>query len=457
MTTPRIAMYVKAGRDLGTTEMCAQNLFKPIYNSQELKTVSPSPDIRFQCVRAEAADTVGRDDPALGTTRVKVGPDLWKDALRWKWSPAQKLVGIRKVGQAPIHRDMGTPEALAEFVNDSFAKPAERNILMLWGHGGASLVALEIVRLTTGAAGIAKLANLPYKPPVTKALKSKKIAAAPHLFQAVHDLVDATNQVLGSGPGKLSLGQVATGLENGLHGKWLDALLLCECQMASLEVAYEYREYARYLIGSEELLAAAQWPHAGWLSYCAANPGQPTPALMSELLRQFENLAKNAKGGLDTYTLSCIDMDQIDALAAKLDTLVTAFGNASDKEWRAALDARKGLREFGFLPAPVLTIDLISFLTELSRRLPKGAASVASANACLAAAKKAVAGNKAGQSSANGLSIYFPLSAADAAIADPKGTYWPQSGIAPRFSREHRWVKFLADFQTTARRLNYAF
>ena len=305
---------------------------------------------------------------------MKVGPDLWKDALRWKWSPAQRLVGIRKLGQAPIHGDMGTQEALAEFVSDSFAKPAERNILMLWGHGGASLVALEIVRLTTGPAGIAKLASVPEVPPVTKALKSKRMAAAPHLFQAVHDLVDASNQVLGSGPGKLSLGQVAAGLESGLRGKRLDALLLCECQMASLEVAYEYRKHARYLVGSEELLAAAEWPHAGWLSYCAANPEKPTPALLAELLRQFEDLARTAKGGLDTYTLSCIDMDQIDALAAKLDTLVTAFGNASDKEWRAALDARKGLRQFGFMPAPVLTIDLISFLTELSRRLPKSAA-----------------------------------------------------------------------------------
>jgi hypothetical protein len=457
METPRIAMYLKADMDLSTTEMCAQTVLKPIYASQELKAASPSPDIRFQCVRAEAADTEGHDDPVLGSNRVKIGPDLWKDAVRWKWSPAQKLVGIRKQGQAPIHGNMGTQEALAEFVSDSFAKPAERNILVLWGHGGASLVALEIVRPTTGPSGNAKLASIPHKPPVTKALKSKKMAAAPHLFQAVHQLVDASNQVLGSGPGKLSLGQVAAGLQGGLRGKRLDALLLCECQMASLEVAYEYREHARYLIGSEELLSAAEWPHAAWLSFCAANPEKSTPALLAELLRRFEVLARTAKGGLDTFTLSCLDLDQVDALAATLDGLVTAFGNASDKEWRVALDARKGLRQFGSMPAPVLTIDLISFLTDLSRRLSKSAATAIAAKACLAAANKAVAGNKAGKSNATGLSIYFPVSAKDAAIADPLRTYWPQSGNAPRFSREHRWVKFLADFQAAVPRLNYVF
>ncbi len=457
MGMPRIAMYLKADMNLETTEMCTRTVLKPIYASPELKAVSPSPDIRFQCVRVEAADTEVRRVPGLGFTRVKVGPDLWKDAVRWKWSPAQKLVGIRKQGQAPIHGNMGTQEALAEFVRDSFAKPAERNILALWGHGGASLVALEIVRPTTGLSGNAKLASIPQKPPVTNALKSKKLATAPHLFQAVHDLVEASNQVLGAGPGKLSLGQVAAGLQGGLQGKRLDSLLLCECQMASLEEAYEYREHARYLIGSEELLSAAEWPHAGWLTYCAANPGQPTNVLMAELLKQFEVLAKTAKGGLDTYTLSCIDLDQVDALAAKLDSLVTAFGAATDKEWRGALDARKGMREFGYMPAPVLTVDLISFLSNLSSRLPKTAPTAVAANACLAAANKTIAGNKAGQSNATGLSIYFPVSPGDAAIADPLRTYWPQSGNAPRFSREHRWVKFLADFQDAGRRLKYVF
>ena len=68
MATPRIAMYLKADLDLGTTEMCTHTLLKPVYASPALKAASPSPDIRFQCVRVEAADTEGRDDPVLGPT-----------------------------------------------------------------------------------------------------------------------------------------------------------------------------------------------------------------------------------------------------------------------------------------------------------------------------------------------------------------------------------------------------
>ena len=452
MVTPRIAMYLKADKDSSTTEMCTRYVLKPIYASMELKAASPVPDIRFQCVRAGADDTEGRDDPILGPTRVKVGPNLWKDALRWNWSPTGKLASIRKQGTAPVHGNMGTSSALAEFTAESFRQSAERNMLMLWGHGGASLVALMVAPIPRPLAGTSRAA-VRRTPTVSSVLSPVRTAEAPHLFQAVHQLVDASNGILGGGPGKLTLGQVAAGLKDGLNGKRLDALMLCQCQMASLEVAYEYRDFARFLVGSEELLAASEWPHATWLAHCASHPQQSTPELLAELLRQFDKVASTIKGGLDTYTLSCIDLDQIDALASKIDGLASAFGKATDKEWRAALAARKGLREFGDMPAPVLTVDLISFLNALSARLPKTSATNAAVKSCLTAAKNTVAGNKAGQSSAKGLAIYFPVSPQDAARADPLRTYWPQSGVAPAFSRDHQWVKFLADFHAAGRRL----
>ena len=449
---PRFAFYLKSDLDLETTEMCAGTVLKPLYGSAALRTAAPQPDIRLQCVRVEAADTLGKSDPQLGTTRIRAGPDLWKDAIRWRWSPAVGLAAVRKQASVPAQRDMGTTAALAEFVGESFAKPAERDILTLWGHGGASLMALTLV--PPGAVPGASARPGPAGARAAPAARpARELVAGLGLFEAAHSLVDAANQALGTNPGRLSVGQVAAGLHDGLQGTRLDALLLCECQMASLEVAWEYRAHARYLIASEELLSATQWPHADWLAWCAAHPDVPTTALLSALLDQFDVLARR---GLDTYTLSCIDLDRLGPLATGLDALATAFGAATDREWRAALDARGALRVFGTPQAPVLTVDLVTFLTTLAGRLPKGAPTLTSVRSCLGAATAAIADNRSGQANATGLSIYFPATARDAARADPHGTYWPQSGNAPAFSREHLWVKFLAGFHDAARRLNRA-
>ena len=142
----------------------------------------------------------------------------------------------------------------------------------------------------------------------------------------------------------------------------VDLVGMDACLMTMLEVAYQIRDHARVLVGSEELEPGAGWPYAVILGDLASKPTLGPEELGATIVRHYVEAYEAT--GLDA-TQSAIDLDQLDDLVDAVDAL--------------ALALLAGLRRAGMVAALRLAwhrtlrffddayVDLHHFATELAR------------------------------------------------------------------------------------------
>ena len=218
----------------------------------------------------------------------------------------------------------------------------------------------------------------------------------------------------------------------GVLGRPADVVGMDACLMTMLEVAYQLRDHARILVGSEELEPGEGWPHAAILGDLVARPAMAPAELGATIVRRYAEFY--GADGPD-ITQSAIDLGKLDDLVGAVDRLARVLIAAlpsSSLELALYRAWRRTLRFFDDLYA-----DLHHFAVNLAAattRRDVRNASIDVQRAIETESGPIIAERHAGRrmAPARGLSIYFPP------FRDPAVFYRELD-----FARAARWADFL--------------
>ena len=258
---------------------------------------------------------------------------------------------------------MTDPETLASFIQWCAENyPANRNMLILWDHGGGSVSGFGY---------------------------------------------DQKYQRSGS----MTLAGINTALKKG--GATFDIIGFDACLMATVETGLMLDPYADYMIASEETEPGIGWYYTNWLTKLSANTSMDSVQIGKNIVDDFVSTCASQCRG-QSATLSVIDLAE---LSATVPAPMKAFSESISKQvssgsYAAVSTARGGAREFARSTA-IDQIDLVDFAKRMGTTEGSRLAS---------ALQSAVKYNRTSSdmSNAYGLSIYFPyrkLSNVDKAVS----------------------------------------
>jgi hypothetical protein len=285
---------------------------------------------------------------------------------------------MRKIG-----RTNGDPQAIIDFVDDSKARyEARHRMLMYWDHGN-------------GWENVHVYENVVEATDIRRSQKH-----GPH--EVPDEPVPTTSLFVND-------------LRAVLDEKRDIAIVAFDsCLMSMIEVAFQLRDRAQFMVASQHLLPAARgWPYEALLRALTLNPRMEPEELVRTMVDTF---AGSYNGESDAVTLSGLRLSaEVDRAVGAIDSFSMALLDAihvSDHGDEAVRDeivyARLHTQSFGNPDY----IDIVSFCEEIQKRLPKEAKLNRSAELVkVAIARLVVRHTRSGSSSighANGVSIYFP-------------------------------------------------
>ena len=311
--------------------------------------------------------------------------------------------------------DSGNPQILQQFVNWGMsAYPAERYLLILWGHG----------------TGLDEACY--WKPPydhmsVPGALRKIAHRAKPVGLQAF-DLArfEASLEFVvpdfSSGTA-LSNPQLAAVLNDVKKsaGRKLNILGFDACVMSMAEVWYEMHDGVSVGIGSEQTIPLSSWPYRQILEALHNDPGMNERALARRVVELYCRFYKDPKPG-DAVTLGACELDDAERLVTATRRLTGALIDALDEaDTRDTIVAARLKAQHFFVPE---YMDLGNFCEILPNTLPHDSEL---ARACrnvhdIIAEKFVILAASSGRAMkrAHGVSIYFPAWLAAPNYSNPK-------------------------------------
>ncbi len=247
-------------------------------------------------------------------------------------------------------RPMTDPENLSAFIKFCAANyPANRNILILWDHGGGSLSGYGYDQLY---------------PNDTMTL-------------------DELDKALGDG------------------GVKFDIVGFDACLMATLETALVAERTGDYLLASEAVEPGTGWYYTNWVTALSQNTSIPTVDLAKIIVDDFIAFSER-ESRQNTSTLSLIDLAE---LSGTLPSAFRAFSvSTSDligaDQYRVVSDARRGSKNFS-TSQEINQIDLMHFASRMGTD---------AANGLIDTLRSAVKYNRTMNTvnNAYGVSVYFP-------------------------------------------------
>ena len=259
--------------------------------------------------------------------------------------------GIKALEKNLPRQAMTDPATLSSFIQYcSKNYPADRNILILWDHGGGSLSGYG------------------------------------------YDELAANNDTM-------TLDEIGRALKDG--GCRFDVVGFDACLMATLETALVLEPYADYMIASEATEPGTGWYYTNWVTALSADTSMPTVDLAKNIIDDFVKVSQQASSS-SSATLSVIDLAELRG------TVPASFTNFSDATsqliaadgYQQVSDARSGAKDFS-VSSRINQIDLINFADNLNTK---------ESNALAAALRSCVKYNRISSNIANayGVSIYFP-------------------------------------------------
>jgi hypothetical protein len=241
-----------------------------------------------------------------------------------------------------------------------------------------------------------------------------------------------TNQLL-----SLALSQIKTSV---LGGKKIDLIGMDACLMAMVEIGYQTKNYADFLVASEEVELAHGWHYSSFLQLL--KNGTLTPLQLAQSIVLTYELYYQER--VPFFTQSAINLNNMDLLRASLDNIVVLTQKCKNTNLNLGLLIKKA-RSSSLQFSAASYVDLHSFLTELQNNL----STVSATNNALEELQKAIktsikiiedsviahtAGKYLGR--AKGLSIYYPTSGIDA------------SYVKTDFAKESLWLCFLNELSS---------
>ena len=295
--------------------------------------------------------TIGSDVNVLVYTG---GCTRWRNSI--VSSSVNQIYKVESGGLKRIDDDAGSvsmtkPATLAKFIdfcNNNY--PADRNMLILWDHGGGSISGFGY--------------DQKYKSSGSMTLQG--------IDQALAD-ANVKFDIIG-----------------------FDA-----CLMATAETALMLSDYADYLLASEETEPGTGWYYTNWLTQLSKNTSLPSVELGKRIIDDFVDVCAQQTRGQQT-TLSIVDLAE---LSATLPEELKAFARSTyelinDNKFKEVSKARGNSKEFA-VSTKIDQVDLV----HLAKNIGSDEGD-ALAEAILGAVKY----NRTSSNVTNayGLSIYFP-------------------------------------------------
>jgi len=280
--------------------------------------------------------------------------------------------------------DMGEPETLLRFLDFADSSyPAEHCALILWGHGSGWR--------STGAG------QTPASLPSRTAAVTNSVSPPPA------DTIRAVSFDDSSGPNPLYTKELGDALER----RPVDICAFDCCSEAMLEVAYQIRKGARYMIASEDVIQSEGWDYADILPRLLASE-KTTEAVIASIVGSFAERQSDTAGA----TISAVRLDAIEEVAEALDELSDIlYSSIRDTSTQSAVRALffQEVEDFYAIPGD-LNIDLGDLACVAAQEFP--ALEVASERIRRAVSSAVVSEwhHPTGHPEAHGLAVhYVPL------------------------------------------------
>jgi hypothetical protein len=213
----------------------------------------------------------------------------------------------------------GDPHVLEEFLAFGVnAYLAKRYALIIWNHGSGVYVPEQMLALgrAPARAGIGCLDplgfGLAYDERSGDCLDTRELA---RVLATGHRLLERKIDLVG-----------------------MDA-----CLMAMLEIAWQLRDHAGVLVGSEEIEPGTGWPYAAILRDLTARPSMDPAELAATVVRRYVRAYRRSWQGI---TQSAIDLSRLDDLVNAVDGLARALLAALPAVRRTVSDARRRTLSF---------------------------------------------------------------------------------------------------------------
>ena len=289
--------------------------------------------------------------------------------------------------------DMGAPQTLQDFIQWGVQTyPAEHYCLVVWNHG-AGWRSVKLPKTTRGVS---------YDDETSSHIDTVALPAA---------------------------------LDLGSGRKW-DLIAMDASLMQMAEVAYEIRDKASYLVGSEESPPGTGYPYHRVLGKLTADPTQSGRALGITFAQ--EMLADNDPAS--DVTQSVLDLSKVGAIAPALNSLGSALTAAQAAQGEAIALARDRSESYSY-PENRDLLHFLQLLTVADSGVTSAAAQVQSA----VSSALVWNGRAGGHPHSNGLAVFLPTPSEYRAIDIQQA-----NGFGQRYSllalsqAAPQWQNFLA-------------
>lgn len=319
--------------------------------------------------------------------------------------------------------DSGDPKVLSDFIawgTKNF--PAQRYLVDVWNHGGGwenlpSDFNYDSIRAAKPQVGaqLKRVKRAIFRTTVKKIAKLPVKARAIAIDCGSHDYLD--NQELRDALLKALPG-----------GRKIDILGCDACLMNMLEIAYEMKNTANVMVGSEQTEPGAGWPYTAILKPLVAKPSMAAADLARIIVDEY---GKYFQREGEPATQSALDLSRIENIASAVNDLANEFiSNLQNVAGDVTL-ARDKAQKYEYPEY----VDLGDFAKQLKLRLPGNTKIKSAADRVLSSLgsvviKNATAGKSVERST--GVSIYFPH----------QEDYAPDYSDLD-FSKQGKWRKFL--------------
>ncbi len=225
-----------------------------------------------------------------------------------------------------------------------------------------------------------------------------------------------------------------------LNNKKLDILGMDACLMAMLEVGYQARNYANYMVASQEVELAYGWNYLSFVQGISRER-MSSRDVIDLIVSSYQSLYKDK---IQFYTQSAFDLSVIDQVKRSVDDVVQSMVGCQRIDKNSLVESIRTARRNCLQFSASSYVDLHSFLSELQRSVATlfdkkfpGNSSVLLLKNNLTEAMKSVERSVISSTSgtylsrAKGMSIYFPTSYMDASYQYTD------------FAKDSQWLNFL--------------
>jgi len=319
--------------------------------------------------------------------------------------------------------DCGDPKVLSDFIKWATKNfPAQHYLVDVWNHGGGwenlpSDFNYDSIRAAKPQAGaqLKRVKRAIFRTTVKKIANLPAEARAIAIDCGSHDYLD--NQ------------ELRDALLNALPGGRKIDIFGCDaCLMNMLEIAYEMKNTADLMVGSEQTEPGAGWPYTAILKPLVAKPSMAAADLAKIIVDEYGKYFQ--KDG-EAATQSAVDLSRIENAASAVNDLADELISDLQNVAGAVTLARDKAQKYEYPEY----VDLGDFAKQLQLRLPGNAKIKSAADKVLTSLSSVVIKNVTagkGVERSTGLSIYFPH----------QEDYAPDYSDLD-FSKQGKWRKFL--------------